>query len=305
MRILTNRMLLAGALTVASAGTILATSKEQIPDCGTIERLNIVSPELSDTMEIDVWLPDDYTPDSAYAVLYMHDGQNLFDAATTWNHQSWEMDRTACELLAAYEVRPFIIVGVHSDPERRVSQLAPNQALTPTTTGKLLKRVGLEETEPLGDAYAAFVVNTLKPAIDARYSTLKGRDDTFVMGSSMGGLMSLYLLCMYPDVFGGAGCLSTHWYGADYEDDSFGNDMMEFVSTRLPDPTSHRIYFDHGTATIDQWYGPWNTRALSIAQERGYRYGENLDSYVDPGAPHEESAWAARTPRPLKFLLGR
>lgn len=275
----------------------------QQAESGKIERILLPSPELNDTMTIDVWLPEGFDTDRRYPVLYMHDGQNLYDANTTWNHQSWEMDSTGGRLIANGETDPFIIVGIHSDPSKRVSQLMPKRAVADAGLEELMTEVKLKGQKVLGDEYAAFVVNTLKPYIDAKFPTLSDRENTSVMGSSMGGLMSLYLICEYPEVFGGAGCLSTHWYGSLDAADKFGNAMMAYVADRLPDPATHRIYFDHGTSTIDYYYGPWNTRALLTAQEKGYHYGKNLDSYVDYGAPHEESAWCKRVDRPLRFLF--
>lgn len=301
----TRLLSILGLCAVVGNLSVQAGDPVQVPDCGIIDRISLYSPQLEDSVDIDVWRPDNYSSEQKYPVLYMHDGQNLFDSSTTWNKQSWEMDQTACALIAEDEVRPFIIVGIHSNPATRVSQLMPQQAVTEAGLDSLMAEVKLKGMPVQGDAYADFVVNTLKPLIDSTYSVLADRENTFVMGSSMGGLMSLYLYCMYPDVFGGASCLSTHWYGADAAQNSFGDAMMNFVETHLPDPATHRIYFDHGTSTIDQWYGPWETRALLIAQNLGYKYGQNLDSYIDYGAPHEESAWAARTPRPLKFLFGR
>lgn len=282
-----------------------ASSPIQKAECGTIQRLEIMSPQLNDTIDVDVWLPSDYSSEKRYPVLYMHDGQNLFDASTTWNHQSWEMDVTPCRMIEQGEIKPMIIVGIHSDPQKRVSQLMPQQAVKDAGLEELMAEVKLKGEPILGDQYANFVVNTLKPLIDSSYSTLADRDNTAVMGSSMGGLMSLYLICQYPEVFGGAGCLSTHWYGSLDAGNRFGDAMINYVENTLPDPSTHRIYFDHGTSTIDFYYGPWETKALLKAQEKGYQYGTNLDSYIDYGAPHEESAWAARVARPLRFLFGK
>lgn len=293
------------AIAIVSGGYTYtnAANPLQTPEYGRIERLNVVSPQLNDTIDIDVWLPEDYNSDTKYPVLYMHDGQNLFDANTTWNHQSWEMDRAADSMINKGEIPPFIIVGIHSDADKRVSQLMPQQAVSNAGLDELLDEVKLKGKPVLGDKYADFVVNTLKPLIDTKYATLPDRSNTFVMGSSMGGLMSLYLISEYPETFGGAGCLSTHWYGSLGAGNKFGEAMMQYVDNKLPDADNHRIYFDHGTATIDVYYGPWNTQALLIAQKKGYQYGTNLDSYVDYGAPHEESAWSARVNRPLYFLL--
>lgn len=278
-------------------------SPVQNADCGNVERISMPAPQLNDTIDIDIWLPEGFSKENRYAVLYMHDGQNLYDASTTWNHQSWEMDQTACRLIESGLTRPFIIVGIHSDPAKRVSQLMPQKAVQNAGLDELMAEVKLKGEPILGDKYADFVVNTLKPFIDAEYPVLTDRENTVVMGSSMGGLMSLYLICQYPEIFGGAGCLSTHWYGSLDAGNVFGDAMMDFVNTSLPSPSTHRIYFDHGTSTIDAYYGQWNTKALQLAQDKGYKYGVNLDSYVDYGAPHEETAWAARVKRPLMFLL--
>lgn len=292
------------AFTIAvSYNSSEAVEVRQSPDCGKIERIQVYAPTLQENMDIDVWLPEGYNTESSYPVIYMHDGQNLYDANSTWNHQAWEMDRTACELIAAGEVKPFIIVGIHSDPDRRVSQLMPEKAVKDAGLEDLMDEVKLKGKPVMGDEYAEFVVNTLKPLIDSTYSTSSDLENTYVMGSSMGGLMSLYLISEYPEVFGGAGCLSTHWYGSLNAGNKFGDAMMKYIESKIPDPSDHRLYFDHGTTTIDQYYGPWETKALLIVQEKGYIYGVNLDSYIDYGAPHEESAWSARVARPLKFLL--
>ncbi len=286
----------------------------QQADRGTVNRHLVYSPELADSIAIDVWVPESYgykiesygyKIGERFPVIYMHDGQNLYDRNTTWNGQSWEMDSTASSLIEKGDIPPVIIVGIHSDPAKRVSQLMPQQAVAEAGLDELMAEVKLKGQPVLGDRYADFVVNTLKPLIDKEYNTLPDRAHTTVMGSSMGGLMSLYLICRQPDVFGAAGCLSTHWYGSLDAGDSFGNAMMKFMENYLPDPKTHRLYFDHGTETIDAYYGPWEEKALKIARDKGYVDGENLDSFIDVGASHNEDAWEKRVDRPLRFLLGK
>lgn len=296
-----------GIMLMTGMAPAMAEAPVQRAECGSVERLRVPSAELGETVDVDVWLPEGFDSSDPwqYPVLYMHDGQNLYDAGTTWNGQSWEMDRTTCRLIKEGFIEPVIIVGIHSDPARRVSQLMPQQAVADAGLEELMDEVKLKGEPILGDRYVEFVTQTLKPVIDSLYPTYPDRDNTYVMGSSMGGLMSLYLICMAPDTFGGAACLSTHWYGSLNAGDAFGNAMMKFVEEKLPDPDTHRIYFDHGTTTIDAYYGPWEEKALERALARGYRYGENLDSYIDEGAPHNEDAWSARVERPLRFLLKR
>ncbi len=293
-------------ITLISFGAMAASPLQQA-ERGTVERHVVYSPQLADSIAVDVWLPDAYDIAGAdrFPVVYMHDGQNLYDRNTTWNGQSWEMDTIAARLIDEGEIPPVLIVGIHSDPAKRVSQLMPQQAVTDAGLDELMAEVKLKGKPVLGNQYADFVTETLKPYIDSSYRTLPDREHTTVMGSSMGGLMSLYLICRAPEVFGGAGCLSTHWYGSLDAGNAFGDALMSYMQNNLPDPATHRLYFDHGTETIDAYYGPWEEKALTIARAKGYRDGQNLDSYIDNGASHNEDAWAARVDRPLRFLLKR
>ena len=290
------------------------TPPPQTASAGDIDRYRIYSPEMDDTVTIDVWTPEGYPGDDGhrYPVIYMHDGQNLFDASTTWNGQSWEMDSVVSELVEAGEIEAPVIIGIHSVAETRVGDLMPQKAkdyITSTPDSAL--RDFLEKTPLRGDAYAAFIVNTLRPAMDAAYRLTANADSTFVMGSSMGGLMSVYTMSEYPDLFGGAGCLSTHWVGTLDGDPTFANAMYDYLSEHMPRDGRHRLYFDHGTESIDSLYGPANERVVALARSLGYSERPadgtrpTLDNYVAEGAGHEERFWAARVKRPLRFLLGK
>lgn len=296
---------------LATIGCTLAMAVEpprQQADCGSIERMRLYSPQLNDTITVDTWLPEDYSqnPEVRYPVIYMHDGQNLYDASTTWNHQSWEMDQAMCKLANKFKLKPAIIVGVHSSSDTRVADLMPQKAITGTPLEEVLEEVKLKGMEPRGDAYAAFLVETLKPTVDSTYRTEADMRHTTVMGSSMGGLMSIYALCEYPDVFGNALCLSTHWTGTPSVAKEFEDAMYNYIDSHLPSPETHRLYFDHGTETIDAAYGPAEERILKMINTKGYSLGKrNLFNTVDYGAAHEESAWGARVELPLFFLLSQ
>lgn len=303
-------MKLSIAIIMALAGCSLASANDPAPlqqaDCGRIERSRVFSPQLKDTITVDIWLPEDYSENQSerYPVIYMHDGQNLFDASTTWNHQSWEMDRAMCSLIKADKIKPAIIVGVHSSPTTRVADLMPEKAVTGTPLEAVLEEVKLKGMTPRGDAYAAFLVKTLKPIVDKTYRTEPDIRHTTVMGSSMGGLMSIYSLCEYPDVFGNAVCMSTHWTGAPAVAKEFEDAMYDYIDENLPSPANHRLYFDHGTETIDSGYGPAEERILGMIRTKGYSAADGtLYNMVDQGAAHEERAWAARVSLPLIFIL--
>jgi predicted alpha/beta superfamily hydrolase len=248
---------------------------------------------------IDVLLPASYAsePGRRYPVLYMHDGQNLFDPGLSSMGVDWDVDGAVARLTAAGELREVIVVGVWNTPERTL-EYAPAKALPagPVNTG-VPGRAPIDLAQVKSDAYLRFLVEELKPAIDARYRTLPGPADTVVMGSSMGGLISLYAVAEYPQVFGAAGAVSTHWPAAD-------GAMVEWLGRHLPDPATHRLYFDYGTATLDAGYAPYQEAMDVLLRQAGYRAGENWRTLRFEGAEHNEAAWKARVDEPLRFLLG-
>jgi enterochelin esterase-like enzyme len=300
------------ALLVAIAGAT-AAAEAPLPQVasGRVERLPAIASRHLPPRAVDVWIPDGAPPAAGYAVLYMHDGQMLFDAAITWNRQEWRVDEVAGELIARGEVRPFIVVGVHNGGADRHREYFPQQAHRHLDAADQARFASLERGpgQPLfngplaADAYLRFLVEELKPAIDARYPTRRGPADTLVMGSSMGGLISLYALSEYPHVFGAAGCLSTHWPGG-FEADStvLADALLGYLAERLPRAGTHRLYFDHGTATLDALYPPLQARADAILRDKGYTAAD-WATRVFAGAEHSEQAWAARLAVPLRFLL--
>jgi enterochelin esterase-like enzyme len=248
---------------------------------------------------VDVWLPPGYAdnPSKRYPVLYMHDGQNLFDPSLSfYTRTDWGVDEAMTRLIAEGRVREAIVVGVWNTPQR-LQEYMPRK---PVTGASLPIGVeGMDELPAEGivsDRYLAFLVEELKPFIDATYRTRRGRDDTFVMGSSMGGLISLYAAAEYPQVFGGVGAVSTHW--------PIGNGVVvDWLGAHLPDPRTHRLYFDHGTATLDAQYAPYQQRVDALVRARGYVEGRNFMTRVFKGAEHSERAWRQRVDVPLEFLL--
>ncbi|WP_187775648.1 alpha/beta hydrolase [Luteimonas suaedae] len=248
---------------------------------------------------VDVWLPPGYArdPQRRYPVLYMHDDQNLFDPATAYGGIDWGIDETMTRLIADGAVREAIVVGIWNTPQR-FGEYMPEKAVTTDAVATGVDGFDpLPRTQVVSDAYLRFLVDELKPTIDAAYRTLPARDDTLVMGSSMGGLIALYAIAEYPQVFGAAAAVSTHWPAAD-------GAMIDWLAPRLPDPATHRLYFDHGTATLDAGYAPYQRRMDAIVRAAGYVNGENWISLRFEGAEHAESAWRKRVHRPLIFLLG-
>jgi len=182
---------------------------------------DVLSPILKNKRDIVVWLPIGYNPlknpDKKYPVLYMHDGQNIMDPKTAYVGKDWRVDETVMKLIKQKKIKEIIVVGIYNSPDR------------------------LDEyswTEK-GQNYLKFIVTELKPFIDSAYKTLSDKDNTAIMGSSMGGLISFYAGWHYPEVFSMAGCLSSSFY---YNNDRSIKQVEEYTGHK-----KHvKFYIDHG-----------------------------------------------------------
>jgi predicted alpha/beta superfamily hydrolase len=246
---------------------------------------------------VDVWCPPGYGSSTArYPVIYMHDGQNLFEPAWSSMGIDWGVDEAVARLITSGVSAGAIVVGIWNSAQRR-REYMPQKPLMIDPGRSLYEEFVREQGgAPRSDAYLRFMVEELKPFIDAAYRTLSDRAHTLVMGSSMGGLISLYALTEYPAIFSGAGCVSTHWtIGGSLVVDHFGG--------VLPRPDDHKIYFDYGTETQDAFYEPYQLQMDALLQAAGYRRGVDWLTRKFIGAEHSERAWRARVEVPLKFLL--
>lgn len=284
------------------------------PASGTVQRFEHFSSNFVEPRHVDVWLPAGYDPAKRYAVLYMHDGQMLYDSTVTWNRQEWGVDETLGNLMAEGKVRPCIVVGIWNNSPKRHSEYFPKKAIDALTTAqrdslfKELRRPGQNlfgDTAILSDNYLKFIVTELKPFIDSRFSTHRNRKNTFIAGSSMGGLISLYAICEYPDVFGGAACLSTHWTGLfRVENNPLPDALLNYLQGHLPNPKNHKIYFDRGTIGLEALYSSFQTRADELMRARGYTTKRWMTNIYE-GEDHSERAWKKRLQIPTVFLLGK
>ncbi|AVR98316.1 alpha/beta hydrolase-fold protein [Pseudoduganella armeniaca] len=243
---------------------------------GTLELIDKVrSPQLDNERTLRVWLPPGYAanPGKRYPVLYMHDGQNLFDPKTAYSTE-WHLDEVADRLAASGAMREIIVVGIDNTPDRIAEYTECCDARW--GGGKV-------------DGYAAFVADTVKPLIDARYRTLPGREHTAVMGSSMGGIVSVAIAQRYPRLFGMAGTMSgSFWWN--------NGALIDATPAGLP----VRFYIDAGTA-MD---GVEFTRSFHGALlARGYRDGKDLLYHEDVGGVHNERDWASRVHRALVWFF--
>lgn len=296
------------------SGNIISFAQIPKVSGGTISHFENFASKNVASRNVDVWLPEGYTAKKKYAVLYMHDGKALFDSSIMWNHQEWGVDEVLGKLLDAGQVRDCIVVGIWNTEITRHNDYLPQKPFA--SLNKPERELILKAKRPGGqpvfssyriysDNYLRFLVQELKPFIDSNFSTLTDRQNTFIAGSSMGGLVSIYAICEYPDVFGGAACLSTHWPGIfSTANNPFPAAMHKYLEKNLPSPQNHKIYFDHGTETLDSMYRPFQNQVDGLMQAKGFSPG-NWITKVYEGADHSERSWYSRLAVPLVYLLGR
>lgn len=273
---------------------------------GQIRRHTAFPSEYVAARDIAVWLPEGYREDGGkrYSVIYAHDGQNLFNPASSYSGEDWGLDETLPSLIENKKVSESIIVAIWNTPARlREYQLAaPYDNLCSDLKKYVFTELG---GKPSGEEYLKFIVEELKPFIDRNYATLPDKENTVIMGSSMGGLISLYAITRYPGVFGGAVCISTHWPSTmNFNNPVLGNMVVSYLAGKLPDPRSHKIYFDYGTESIDAMYEPYQLRMDSVMRASGYEEDKNWITRKFEGHEHSEKDWKRRVHFPLEFLLG-
>ncbi|MFD1258819.1 alpha/beta hydrolase [Mucilaginibacter terrae] len=220
-------------------------------------------PELQTERRIWLYLPADYKAlDKHYPVIYMHDGQNLFDQYTA-SHQEWGVDEIMDE---RFYHKSCIIVAVDHGEESRINEYYPFNSE--------------ENGEGRGDAYTSFLVNTLKPFIDNNYRTLPSAQHTAIAGSSMGGLITTYAALKYPEVFGNAGVFSPAFWIA--------KDIYSFAEN-LNTLQNSRYYFVCGDAESDDMVGDMQGMAAIVQSKVVDK--KQVAIQVIPGAGHNEQQW--------------
>lgn len=247
---------------------------------------------------VDVWLPPSLATGTRLPVIYMHDGQNLFDPAISFASEDWGIPAAMAQVMAETGLLGAIVVGIWNTPTRRRDYAPEKPFAAIRDTQEYDAFIDRAEGTPQSDGYLRFVVEELKPLIDATYPTLPERQHTSTMGSSMGGLISLYALEQYPAVFGAAGCVSTHWIAG-------GNPLVDVMGAALPPAGGHKLYFDFGTEGLDEHYEPLQRRMDGYLAAAGYTEGADWLTLKFPGADHSERSWRERVHLPLRFLLDR
>lgn len=228
--------------------------------------------------DIIVWLPPTYNSSTKdrFDVLYMHDGQNLFDPATSSFGVDWQVDETADSLISTKKIKPIIIVGIYNTKDRS-SEYNPSEK---------------------GADYMKFLVQQLKPFIDKNYRTNPGKNNTAVGGSSMGGIISFALAWEYPQVFSKAICMSPAFKIRHI-------DYVKEVVNYQGKKKNIKLYIDNGGIGLEEQLQPGITDMLNALNQQGYKKDKDYLWVLDQNAKHFEAAWAKRMPNALIWLLGK
>ncbi len=227
--------------------------------------------------DVVVWLPKDYetNKDKRYPVLYMHDGQNIFDPATSSFGVDWQIDEAADSLMNQGKIPPFIIVGIYCTPNR------------------MLEYTNSE----LGYDYMKFVVNKLKPFIDTTYRTLKDRNNCYTGGSSAGGLISFMLIWEYNNIFSKALCFSP----------AFKIDELDYVSTvqNTQEKKDIKVYMANGGKNLENRLQPGIVDMIGLLIKKGYQVNKDFwfNRFMDDD--HNETAWAKHIPEYFLLMFGK
>jgi predicted alpha/beta superfamily hydrolase len=275
-----------------------------------IEYERIAAAGLPD-QRLTIWLPPGYDAgDGRYPVLYMHDGHNLFDVAKSNFNKIWAADTAMLAAMQSGKVEPHIIIGIWAPGADRHRQYLP-RSLYGMTSGNLRDQMdAMTQGGVISHHYLDWIAGPLKSWVDVSFRTRSGRDDTAIVGSSMGGLMSCYAILEKPQVFGRAGCVSSHWPAVDPRaiaaDDAALKALWDgWFAARLGKPDGRRVWMDHGTATLDAYYAPYQQVVDARFAAAGWQKGRDWESRVYEGAEHEENAWAARLPEIFGWLLAK
>lgn len=235
----------------------------------------------------------------------MHDGQVLFQKGRGFSGEEWEVDEMMTKLIKEDKIKETIVVGIWNTG-KRFREYQPNKPFENLTSEEELIREQLDKEYnggPLADEYLKFLVEELKPFVDSNFRTLPDKKNTFMLGSSMGGLISIYAMAEYPDVFQKVACLSSHFpVSLKQNNPKIPTLIINYLKNNLPDGKANKIYFDYGSETLDSWYEPYQNKMDSVMQEIGYD-NSNWTTKKFEGDNHSEVAWRERLDIPLIFLL--
>ncbi len=275
---------------------------------GDLERISSFPSEFIVDRRVDIWTPKG--AEGPFKVLLMHDGQMLFQSDSAWNGQEWGIDESLDSLYKLDQIGEVMVVAVwnvYRHRHRNYFPQKPFENLSQAEQDTLLniKRPGQENllfsAAPNSDDYLKFFFKELIPYIKDRYPIQK--KELYMLGSSMGGLISLYAAMEYPKELKGVACLSTHWPGIFVNDGNpIPDAFLKYLEQNEKAAKKTKWYFDRGDATLDAMY-PIHQDRVDLLFKNWELDSDQFQSLVFPGAPHEETAWRKRIPQIVLYLL--
>ena len=276
-------------------GRLISTDKSRLtPSSDTIREQQAAGPGslhkyekyrsrfLPAERDVIVYVPGvyDWNPQRRFPVLYLQDGQNLFDPGTSFAGVAWRVGETADRLIAEGKIQPLVIVGIYNTGKQRIREYTPSRA----------KKLGGGGA----NRYGKMLIQEIMPFIESKYRTLAGSVRTGVGGSSLGGLLAIYLGLRYPEVFGRVAALSPSvWWNQRW--------ILNFAARRRL-KSRPRIWLDTGTQ--EGMHTTADARKMrDVLRQRGWQEGRDLHYEEIRGGQHNEAAWAQRVGPFLQFLF--
>ena len=275
-------------MTPTALVTVIALQNQRIASLtGNIEKLvGFESKVLRNRRNISVYLPPQYRTETGrrFPVLYMHDGQNIFDGSTSYiPNQEWRADEAAEALIGAGLIEPIIIVGIDNGGMERANEYLPWKI-----------KMGNSETGGKADLYGRMMTEELIPMINAKFRTKSGATNTGLLGSSFGGVITSYLGITRADIFGKLGIVSPSVWVSN----------RALLSAVKPVKNRQRIWIDMGTK--EGTGAVSDAKALFDAYKAaGWKEGKDITLVIDGNAEHNELAWSRRMMSILTYLFGR
>lgn len=251
---------------------------------------------------VDVWLPKASGSDGSLALLLAQDGQNIFDPSTAYGGQSWEMHLAVQKIRDSSRIGSTMVVGIWNSANRFNEYLPMTALLGMDPQDKVLLEAE-RKANPKSDQYAEWISQVLMPYLTEHYPITTNPDQRFLIGSSMGGLISVYLLAQLPELFGGAMCLSTHWpLSLQTNKLSFSEPYRRWLLEQMPVLQYKKLYMDYGDQTLDSFYAI-HQQAFDADWQSHTAFPTNYRSLFFKQAAHNEASWRQRLNIPLQYML--